>query len=127
MIGNFIMNGYLWKIKTVHPNSEYLMSRNGMTVATTDPEVLCVYLAEDLKGVLKKRVIAHEMGHAACFSFGLLEEIEECCFPEKRIQMEEFICNFVADYGEMIFSITYAVLGDEALEFVPYHLERLVS
>lgn len=128
MLTKFQMNGYWWYVISVPPNSPYLVARgNVLTVATTDPSTLCVYLSSALKGDFKKRVIAHEMGHACCFSFGLLDEIEECCYPDKGIQMEEFVCNFVADYGERIFSITYEILGDEALYHLPKHLERLVS
>lgn len=127
MLKRYLMNGYLWKIVTVPPDSHYLLSRTGLTVGTTDPKTLCIYISDELIGEFKKRVIAHEMGHACCFSFGLLDEIKECCYPTRQIQMEEFICNFVAHYGEMIFSITYKVLGNSALEQIPYHLERLVS
>lgn len=127
-MNGFVMNGIEWRIYMVPSDSLYLVDRTGtLTVATTDPDTLCVYLSDMLHGNFKKRVIAHEMGHACCFSYGLLEEIHRCCYPSKRIQMEEFICNFVADYGEMIFDITYRVLGDGALEYVPYRLERLVA
>ena len=128
MLTRFVLNNYIWKIRTVPADSPYLVDRQGvLTVATTDPDELCVFLSEDLTGNFKKRVIAHEMGHATCFSFGLLPEIWECCYPDKRIQMEEFVCNFVADYGERIFEITYKIMGDEALEVLPHYLERLVA
>ena len=128
MMTRFVLNNYIWKIRTVPADSPYLVDRQGvLTVATTDPNELCVFLSEELTGNFKKRVIAHEMGHATCFSFGLLPEIWECCYPDKRIQMEEFICNFVADYGERIFEITYKIMGDEALEVLPHYLERLVA
>lgn len=128
MLTRFILNNYIWKIKVVSANSPYLIDRLGsMTVATTDPDELCIFLSEELSGDFKKRVIAHEMGHAFCFSFGLLQEIWDCCYPDRRIQMEEFICNFVADYGERIFEITYKIMGDEALVRLPQYLERLVA
>ncbi len=121
------MNNYLWKVIIVPANSRYLLSRTGLTVGTTDPNTLCIYISEELTGELKKRVIAHEMGHAACFSYNLIPQIRTCCYPDKYIDMEEFICNFVADYGEMIFSLTYDILGDKALYTVPYHLERMIA
>ena len=124
----FIVNGYLWKVHTVNPRSHYLVDRSGvLTVATTDPATLCVYLSADLQGDFKKRVLAHELGHVFCFSYHLLQEIHACCYPERAIEMEEFICNFVADYEENLFSITYRILGDEALNLVPRYLERLVA
>lgn len=121
------MNDYLWKVITVPGNSQYLLSRTGFSVATTDPNTLCVYISNELTGEFKKRVIAHEMGHAACFSYNLISQIRSCCYPDKYIDMEEFVCNFVADYGEMIFSLTYDILGDEALQYIPYHLERMIA
>lgn len=128
MLTRFVMGDYLWRVVNVPSDSEYLIDRLGnLTVATTDPSTLCVYLSDELEGEFKKRVVAHEMGHACCFSYGLLDEIRECCYPDKRIEMEEFICNFVADYGERIFAITYKILGDEALYMIPQHLERLVA
>lgn len=128
MLTRFVLNNYIWKIRVVPADSHYLIDRLGnLTVATTDSNELCIFLSEELSGDFKKRVIAHEMGHACCFSFGLLQEIWDCCYPDKRIQMEEFICNFVADYGEKIFDITYKIIGDEALVRLPYYLERLVS
>lgn len=128
MIPHFVMNGILWRVVDVPPLSEYLIDRQeNLTVATTDPDTLCVYLSMALRGDFKKRVVAHEMGHACCFSFGLLDEIRECCYPDKVVEMEEFVCNFVADYGERIFDITYKILGDEALHHLPMYLERLVA
>lgn len=128
MIDGFTMNGIYWKVISVHPMSNQLVDRTGTrTVAVTDWLSKTIYVSCNISGEFKKRVIAHEMGHAVCFSYNLLSEIHECCYPSKRIQMEEFICNFVADYGEMIFQITYRLLGDMALEILPYHLEQMVS
>ena len=42
------------------------------------------------------------------------------------IDAEEWVCNFIADYGRQIFQIASTVLGDEAWSFIPYELERLV-
>ena len=52
MMDRFIVNGYLWKVHTVNPSSHYLVDRTGvLTVATTDPATLCVYLSADLLGI----------------------------------------------------------------------------
>ena len=124
----FEMNGLLWQVIDVPEDSPFLIDRTGRrTVATTDGKTLCVYVSDSVSGDFRKRVIAHEMGHATCFSYGLLDEIRRCCYPSKRIEMEEFICNFVADHGEMIFEITYSLLGDDALRMLPKYLERLVA
>lgn len=128
MYRHFTMNGIPWTVVDVDAGSDLLIDRSGnRTVATTDPLTCCIYVSQTIFGDFRKRVIAHEMGHAVCFSYGLLDTIHACCYPEKRIEMEEFICNFVADYGEMIFSITYQIIGDDALRLLPMHLERLIA
>lgn len=43
------------------------------------------------------------------------------------IDAEEWVCNFIADYGLQIFQIANTVLGEEAWQFIPYELERLVG
>lgn len=124
----FILNGYIWHVERVPPISEELTDRTGKrTVGTTDPVTQCIYLAEGLVGKYEKRVLAHELGHATCFSYGLIDEIHRMCYPEHWIRMEEFICNFVADYGERIFELTYEIAGDAAMDQVQRHLEKLIS
>lgn len=47
--------------------------------------------------------------------------------PFYWVEMEEWICNFIADYGQMIFSIKKRVLGDKAWTVLPYELGKLVA
>lgn len=47
--------------------------------------------------------------------------------PEYWIEAEEWVCNFIADYGMMIFESLYQVLGDDALRYLPYELSRLIA
>lgn len=121
------MNGYLWKVYKVPENSQYLMSRDGMTVATTDPNTLCIYLSENLYGDFLQRVLIHELGHCTLFSFGLIDDIHRMVKKRHWIEAEEWVCNFIADYGSHIFSIAYSVLGNQAIHIVPYHLERMIA
>ena len=124
----FELNGDIWTVTRVPPDSIALIDRLGTrTVATTDPTTMCIYLSDNLRGDFKKRVIAHELGHATCFSYGLLPQIRRCCYPSKRIYMEEFICNFVAEYGEQIFALTYEIIGDLAYDIVIDSLAKKVE
>lgn len=43
------------------------------------------------------------------------------------VEAEEWVCNFIADYGMKIFSTAYRIMGDRALTVVPHELERLVA
>lgn len=116
------MNGIKWYVVRVPPTSGYLIDRsNTLTLGTTDPVTRCVYISDQLKGNIEKRVIAHELGHVACFSYGLIGQIHAYSYPEHWIDMEELICNFVADYGAYIWDIT------KDLTDVHRYLERMVS
>ena len=125
---SFYMNGYLWKISFVDPNSDELVDRTGeLRVATTDPNTYRIYLSNELDGDFLNRVLVHELGHAAMVSFDLLRDIHRMVRPEYWIEAEEWVCNFIADYGLKIFSIAYYILGEEAWMFVPYELEKLIA
>lgn len=125
---SFYMNGYLWEISFVDPNSDELVDRTGeLRVATTDPNTYRLYLSNELDGDFLNRVLVHELGHAAMVSFDLLRDIHRMVKPEYWIEAEEWVCNFIADYGLKIFSIAYYILGEEAWMFVPYELEKLIA
>lgn len=122
----FTMNGYLWRVCFVDNDDPMLVDRTGeLTVATTDPTTLRVYISNDLDGSFLTRVLIHELGHCAMFSFGLLDDIHRMVQPRYWIEAEEWICNFIADYGMKIFSTAYRVLGDRAIEIIPYEIERI--
>lgn len=124
----FYMNGILWKIQPIKSNSPLLIDRTGrLTLATTDPNTKRIYLSKDLSGELRNRVLVHELGHAALFSFGLLDEIHRMTYPEYWIEIEEFICNMIADYGWQIFTIASQYLGDRAVYVVPAQIERMIA
>lgn len=122
------MNGYVWRIIRVNPHSSYLIDRtNQMRVATTDPRTLCVYLSSDLEGEFLTTVLLHELGHCVIFSYGLLDDIHSVVDPKYWMEAEEWVCNFIADYGRQVFLIAKKTLGDEAWRMVPYELSQLIA
>lgn len=122
------MNGYLWRIRTVPRNDPELIDTTGqVSVATTDWENRVVNLSEDLYGEFKARVLIHELGHCALFSFGLIDEIRRCVYPEYWIEAEEWICNFIGDYATEIFEVASAYLGDDGWICIPKELEKLIA
>lgn len=125
---SFLMNGYLWRVKFVKPESEFLVDRtNNLRVATTDPITRCIYLSNQLTGDFLNTVLLHELGHCVMFSYGLLKEIHSIVDPEDWIDVEEWVCNFIADYGLKIFETAYDVLGEEAWDRIPKELENLIA
>lgn len=119
-MNSFFMNGYLWHIVYVRPESGLLMDRTGKKrVATTDPHTRCVYIANDLDDEFLATVLIHELGHCVMFSYGILEEIHSFVLPEHWVEAEEWVCNFIADYGREVFQIARMILGDETLISIP--------
>lgn len=124
----FYMNGRLWRVVRVAPNAKELVDRtNKRTVATTDPRTSMVYISSEIYGSFFNRVLIHELGHCALISFGLLDDIHRMARPQYWVEAEEWVCNFIADYGLYIFQAAYSVLGDEAITRVPYELERIIA
>lgn len=124
----FYMNGLYWNVKEVPANSSALFDRTGrLTVATTDPITRSIYISEDIYGSFKTRVMIHELGHCAMVSFGLIDDIHYNLPPDQWIEAEEWVCNFIADYGFDIFMSAQNILGPDALRSVPYELEKLIA
>lgn len=73
------------------------------------------------------KILIHELGHCALVSYSLLDDIHKVVKPEYWIWAEEWVCNFIADYGTKIFSIAYSVLGNDAWMFIPYELDRVIA
>lgn len=124
----FTMNGYLWRIVSVSSYDPILVDRTGnLTVATTDPKDLCIYISDEISGSFLFRVLVHELGHCAIYSFNLLNDIHRMVHPKYWVEAEEWVCNFIADYGLKIFKVAYKTLGDDAIDVIPYEIERLIA
>ena len=122
------MNGYSWKAIFVRPNDPMLVDRTGvLTVATTDPSTFTVYISNAIHGNFLTRVLIHELGHCALYSFNLLDDIHRMVHPSMWVEAEEWVCNFIADYGLAIFSSAYDILGNTSLNNLSYEIERLIS
>lgn len=92
----FEINGIQWKIVFVHPNSGELHRTDGsLTVGMTDWGKRCVFLSDALRGAFLRKVFIHEVCHCAVFSYGISLDI----------QQEEFLCDFIASYGDEIFAV----------------------
>lgn len=122
------MNGITWYIKVVDPGSSLLIDRTGArTVATTDPVKHNVYVSSLLYGDFLTKVFIHELGHCAMISFDLLSDVHKMVKKEYWVEAEEWICNFLAEYGLTIFNIAYSVLGNNAWIVIPKEYENFIS
>lgn len=124
----FELNGYKWSIVFVQPNDPMLIDRtNRRTVATTDIQSKVIYLSTQLHGDELYKVLIHEISHCAIYSFGLDNDIHKAVYPEYWIEAEEWLCNYLFDYGYTIFKAAARVMGVKALNYIPKEYERLIA
>lgn len=122
------MNGILWKIKFINPDNIMLMDRTGIyNLATTDPDTLTIYISNILYGKKLQKVLIHELAHCAMFSFNLIPEIHRMVKPEYYIEAEEWVCNFISDYGLKIFNIMYSIFKENTIYYIPYEIEKFIA
>lgn len=128
MIDEFYMNGLHWNVRWTKSTDPILVDRTGsLTVAVTDPDTMTIYLSNQLSGSFLNRVLIHELSHCVMYSYGLVNEIHRMCKKRYWIEMEEFCANLLADYGNQVFGLAYAILGNKAIHIIPYEMERLVA
>lgn len=113
----FVLNGDVWMPVAVHPWDTRLVDRTGRhRLATTDPGTMCVYVSDRLRGLDLQRVITHEVGHCAMHSYGLLDSLHRIVPESAWVDVEEWVCNYLADYGrEVIDAANRAILEPVAV------------
>ena len=128
MIDEFYMNGLHWYVRWTNSDDPILIDRTlSRTVAVTDPDTMTIYLSNKLRGEFLTRVVLHELSHAMMISYGYLEQIHRYCKKRHWVDMEELIANLIANHAKEIFQRAYDIVGDDAIRFVPYGLERSVA
>lgn len=126
-MSGFFLGRYFWQAKLVSANDPVLIDRTGKyTLGVTDPNTLHIYLADGLPQELRIRVMLHEIAHCCMFSFGLIDDIHRMVYPSKWIEAEEWVCNFIADYGITIFASAYRILGEEVWSYIAQRLEVIL-
>jgi len=128
MIDEFYMNGLRWRVRFTYPTDPVLVDRTGtLTIGVTDSATMTIYLSNKLRGEFLTRVVLHELSHAMMISYGYLEQIHGYCKKRHWVDMEELIANLIAQQAKEIFERAYDIVGDEAIRFVPYALERVAA
>ena len=128
MLRQFDMNGDLWRVRFVSPSDNVLIDRTGeRTLAVSDYSTRVISIANNLYGELLSRVFIHELGHCVMFSYGLLPELHRMVKKQYWIEAEEWVCNFIADYGQFVIRTARDILGNRFAYVAPIGAERMIA
>ena len=87
------INGEEWRVLLVSPSHPQLQRSDGSwTIGACDDSVKTIYLLEMLDNNMLKKVLCHELTHAAMFSYNI----------EMSLAQEELFADLVATYGQEI-------------------------
>jgi hypothetical protein len=93
----FKINGIIWRVVDVPPTDPMLRRPNGsLSVGACDNATKTIYLSAVLSGAFKRKVLCHEVTHAAMFSYKISMTLEQ----------EEIVADIIATYGNEIIEIT---------------------
>ena len=96
----FNINGVNWDIKRVsfnHPSIRRI--DNSVALASCDNTTKTIYLSETIPKDKLKKVLCHELTHAAMFSYDI----------DLSFQQEEILADLIATYGQEIVHATNLV------------------
>lgn len=92
----FQINNEQWQILIVPWYHEGLKRNDGTyAIGVCDDNLKTIYICEDLNPQLMKKVLSHEITHAAMFSYNV----------ELSIEQEELLADLIATYGQEIICI----------------------
>ena len=96
------INGESWRIvltSSAHP--ALFRSDGSLTIGACDDEVKTIYINENLSPQMMKKVLCHEIAHAAMFSYNV----------ELSIDQEELLADLMATYGQEIIAKTNKIFN----------------
>ena len=98
----FLINGIYWKLAFVSPDFPLLQRMSGdFTVGACDNLTRTIYINETLTGDFLRKVLCHEITHAAMFSYNV----------DLSLEQEEILADIISTYGEEIIYITNKVFN----------------
>lgn len=93
----FIINGESWQVVTVPSHHPKLFRSDGsLTIGSCDDNSKTIYISNEIDDMKMKRVLCHEISHAAMFSYNV----------EISLEQEELLADLIATYGQEIIDIT---------------------
>ena len=98
----FNINGVDWEIRLVSSNHPKLRRNDGsIALGSCDSITKTIYMSEIIPAHKLKKVLCHEVTHAAMFSYHV----------EMNIEQEELVADLIATYGPEIIDITNKIFS----------------
>ena len=98
----FLINNIYWKLAFVSPDFPLLRRRSGdYSIGACDNLTRIIYINETLSGNLLKKVLCHEITHAAMFSYNVILTDEQ----------QELVADLISSYGEEIIYVTNKIFN----------------
>lgn len=98
----FLINNIYWKIAFVEPNYPLLMRKDGRySIGACDNLTRTIYINDTLKGNILKKVLCHEITHAAMFSYNII----------LSLQQQELVADLISTYGDEIIQVTNRIFS----------------
>lgn len=98
----FKINNVDWNIVFTDNLKKLMRSDGSISLAVTDWNDKTIYVSNKPKGAYLRKIIAHELCHCFCFSYGVSMPIEQ----------EEFMADWISKYGtDLIYLLDYLMAG----------------
>ncbi len=98
----FKINDIIWNVIFTNDNDKLMRSDGTISLAVTDWNDKTIYISFIPKEAYLRKIIAHELCHCFCFSYGIHMPIEQ----------EEFMADWISLYGsELIYLLDYLMAG----------------
>ena len=98
----FNINGIDWDIKLVSSNHPKIKRNDGSyALGSCDNNTHTIYISELTPRYKIKKVLCHEVTHAAMFSYNV----------EVNIDQEELVADLIATYGAEIIDVTNRIFS----------------
>lgn len=94
-----VINGIIWEVHIVPPTFPALFTGNSFTLGCCDNNLKIIYIADGLNDGKFKKVLGHEVTHAAMFSYGVSLTYDQ----------EELLADIISTYGDEIVAVTNKV------------------
>ena len=93
----FKINDEEWSVEAVAANNDFLKRSDGSySIGACDATLRTIFVSSGLPMLLLKKVLCHEITHAAMFSYNV----------ELTLEQEELVADLIATYGSEIVRIT---------------------